>query len=216
VNIVARFVAHGTLWALFVRAALNGRGRDATHATRNAAISATAFALFSAIIIFKFNGRLIPDTDSYSAGKSAWSSPIMALAGIIGGRTAVQVFAVIFSSILGWNLGFFVGKLGAISCLIYPPGWSLGYAGADAAGAVGASFLFRTRFFWLVTGGLHLEALCVCLSIWICARFYPRYVPGVALGVAIIPQLLFWHIQIRYLLPGYVIFLIWRKLHERT
>jgi len=169
------------------------------------------FLMASAVVIFVFNGRLEPYTTLFAHGQAAWSSPAAAIAGIIGGRTGVQIFACISALLLGGILGYRLGLLAPIGVLLSPPGWSIGYAGADAAGAFGSTFLFEYKWLWLITGVLHLEAFLVCLTVYIYTRFSLRFVGVVAIGVGMIPQALFFHIQIRYLLPGVVLFVLWRR-----
>jgi hypothetical protein len=111
-------------------------------------------------------GRLVPDTGSYASGGSAWSSPIAALAGRLGGLELVRLVAllaaiaslyVLFRSSSGWTFPTIV------AVLLLPVGAAYLCAGADALGVLAVVVVLRrsrhavTRFLPLVCAA-HLAA----------------------------------------------------------
>lgn len=174
-----------------------------------------AIAVASSSLIFVLHGRLVPDTVEYAHGHAAWSSPLLALAGLVGGLPAVEVVAAAAAIALARvisraNVSSFAA---VVLLLVALP--VLGTAGADALGAWAAVVLYGARDIWELPGWARvvLCAICHLVAAFVLAVVVYTRRPslGILAGlVAIVAEpavgvLLGRHataVQLRYLLPG--------------
>lgn len=162
------------------------------------------------------HARLEPDTACYLRGSCAWSSPLVALAGKLGGLPAIAAASAAGICFLGLAVAWFGSckrSLALLAVLVVLPGFTGLTAGPDALGAAGAVLAWSWARRWPAIALLHLEAaLCVAAG-WIARRLRlegARLVPALAgclafAGVSIIGLLRHEppsHSALRYMLPG--------------
>lgn len=181
---------------------------------------ALIFGTRSAITVGILRARLEPDTRLYSHGHAWWSSPFTAFAGLVAGRLAVDLLAVLASAALGYAVGYkcktaLDWKRRLWLLWLSPPGWFAGIASADAIGAAAAvTFWRKDNRYLLVVAACHLEAALVLGLVHVLRRFGSRRDGLVALvggAAAVIGQ---WHLQTRYFLPGAAIVAAGGKLRN--
>lgn len=167
-------------------------------------------------------GHLTPDTASFAAGRSAWSSPLLSVAGRIGGLTAVRLVAIsglLALSLTLWRSRSGVRTLAVASVLALGP-WSnaLGCAGADAAGTVAFLALARrSRALGVFAAPVHLASGLSGLAGWLGSRVTGAPFPLAVLAAALLEVVVLrthvfglthshepTQVQWRYLLPALV------------
>lgn len=180
------------------------------------AFGGVAFGVRTLLFLLIFHESLTPDSSLYARGRACWSSPVAAAVGSVAGWTGLAVLSFLGSVALGAVLGGRVRRLGALAALwAAPPSWYTVQAAADSAGgaAVGlgyreSSSLLREVASCAVVAGFHLVAGLACGYCCLLRRvapvWYSRF-PSLALGSGVIACLGQWHLQVRYFLPGMIV-----------
>lgn len=168
-------------------------------------------------------GILVPDTASYSQGGSAWSSPLAASSGLVGGFYGVAILGVVSSLVYGWYLGApHVTAFRRYIPLLFPYGCHASADGAGAAAAIPALGLRQHRFLGILGVSVcHLQAgLCVALAHLLRGRLDLRR--GVLLGcfASMIGQGLLGYFHSGQLRYFFLALIVWAamsaNLHRRT
>jgi hypothetical protein len=175
---------------------------------------AAAFGARGVLGVFVDGYYLWPDTALYASGGAAWSSPLAALVGTLGGWRGVQLLglvgAISFGALVGWLVPLRRRGVRLVSSFVLPPSWYTYCASPDALGATAALVSYRVRG-WrreaLAVGGtcaVHLVAGLVLLACLVARR--TRISGGLAgLGAGVLACVGEQHVQVRYLLPGLAI-----------
>jgi len=170
---------------------------------------AILYGIRAGIFIWHFHEKLTPDTAEFAHGLASWSSLVAATAGKIAGVEGVRVFGLIGAISLGWLLGKYTRGFVPLIIFLLPPGWYSIQASADAAGAAAGLLAIRARgpkiervaavSAFHAAGGLVFAASAI-----FCGRGkWGRFAPILASGLCC---LLMVHFQMRYFLPGIVIY----------
>jgi len=169
--------------------------------------TALLFALRTCAYVGFVGGSLVPDTASYAAGGSCWSSPVACGAGFAFGYRGVLAVGVVGALALGWVLGA-VRLRRSAQVLAFPFGM---HASPDAAGVAMASVAVGRNRWGLcaVACAVHLQAGMVAGCVLL-ARGRLGVFPAALLACvgSVMGQGLlngFHGQQVRYLLPALVL-----------
>jgi hypothetical protein len=176
---------------------------------RRSLLTTTLLAVLVAVVaamIYGARAHLEPDTALYGRGEASWSSPVVALVGLLAGPSGVRTIAFVAAAALLTVVALRSSWSGLLAVALLPTGWSLMYAGADAAGALAALLFIRrlTLQRAAVVALFHLEAgLCYACAV-VASRLGFRASSTIALVAGVAACVAQWHVQTRYLLPGVV------------
>lgn len=166
-------------------------------------IVAALFGLRAGIFIYVFGERLTPDTYRYAhaSGWWRWSSPLCAFAGYAYGINGVRIVGLFGAMAVGWICGNLpISRILIVGIL--PPGWYTIQAAADAIGAALAGWSdLKWRRIPIVYLG-HLQAALTCGFVRITHRWIGDFAFFAAGAISCLSQ---WHFQMRYFLPGVVL-----------
>jgi len=169
-------------------------------------IVAFCFGLRAFLLVYFAGQRLVPDTSLYARGAACWSSPVACTVGDTFGTAGLSVLGVASATALGYVIGNRSWKLIAFVGLL-PWGWYASEPAADGIGALAAAASGFTLWTVPFVALFHLQAALVVGFVWTFKRWVPVRYLGLAAGI--VSCLRQWHVQVRYLLPGALIYALY-------
>lgn len=178
------------------------------------AVAALVVGAATALFLGQTGSILLPDTPSFASGGSCWSSAVACGAGAVGGLAGVYAIAIGAAALLAASIAHLPARRLLVG-FVSPPLWYLGVASADGLGGLAVANLSRRRlrFAFPLVALFHLEAAFVLLA-WriLCRHPFAGLAAGVAAtfaqGVIALATDQAWTFQVRYLLPGVVLWML--------